>query len=303
MNRARADFLLFVVALIWGSAFVAQKDGNAYIGPLLFIGVRFLAASAFLAPLVVWEARRAPPALARADWTGALWICLCLCAGCWTQQIGLQTTTATNAGFITAVYMVIVPFVAWVFTGRPPRALVLLAGAVALSGAWLLAGGGRGFDAWSRGDLIIFSGDFLWALHITLVGQCKGMAARPILLSFLQCLFTGAVTLPVALLWQPAAPQAVLAALPALLYAGVLSSGVAFTMQIVAQRHTPPAEAALIMSLESVFAAVTGAIVMRDTLAPLATFGAVLILVGVVLVESGSLLPGYLALLRARQSR
>lgn len=308
MNRARADLLLLLVALIWGTAFVAQKQANEHVGPILFVAARFVAAAAFLLPWVLWEARRGGanceraallrswPAtlngtLARSDWAGAGWIGLCLCAGCWLQQYGLQTTTAGNAGFMTAVYMVFVPFVAWGFSGRPPRALVLLACVVALCGAWLM-GGGASSGQWSHGDLVILLGDIVWAVHITLVGHCRGMAARPMLLSFVQCAIAGALSLPVALLWQPASSEALRAALPAIAYAGIVSSGFAFTMQIVAQRHTPAAEAALIMSLESVFAALAGALLLQESLSLRASLGAALILLGVVLVETGPRLLG-----------
>ncbi|SPJ18018.1 putative transporter protein [Burkholderiales bacterium] len=289
MNRGRADALLFLVALLWGTTFVAQKTGNAYVGPIFFVAVRFLAAAVFLLPIAAWEARRRPAALARADLIAAGCIGACLCAACWLQQIGMESTTATNAGFLTAVYMVLVPFVAWAFSRRPPRLLVLLAGAVALYGAWLLGGDGHGAQ-WSRGDLLILASDLIWATHITLIGHFRGIAGRPVLLSFLQCALTGLVSLPPALLWQPATLAALGAALPAIVYAGIVSSGIAFTLQIMAQRHTPAAEAALIMSLESVFAAVAGALLLQETLSLQATVGAFLILTGVVLVETGPLL-------------
>jgi drug/metabolite transporter (DMT)-like permease len=247
----------------------------------------------------LWEARRSVRALPRADWVAALGIGLCLCAGCWLQQIGLQTTSATNAGFLTAVYLVVVPFVAWGFSRQPPRVPVLLACAIALLGAWLLAEGAQ-LGHWQRGDLIILSSDLVWALHITLVGHCRGLAARPMTLSFLQCAITGAISLPAALLWQPADLAAIGAVLPAVAYAGIVSSGFAFTLQIVAQQHTPPAEAALIMSLESVFAAFAGAWLLHEGLTLRASIGAGLILLGVVLVETAPLLLGALVGWRAR---
>lgn len=299
MNRARADALLLFVALIWGTTFVAQKQASAHIGPVLFVALRFVLAAVLLAPLAVRETRASIAPLQRADWMRAGVISLCLCAGCWIQQTGVGTTSATNAGFMTAVYMVAVPFVAWRFSGQAPRTLVLAACAVALLGAWLL-GGGNPRGAWSRGDFIILAGDFVWAAHITLVGRCRTLAARPVLLSFVQCALTGLLSLPVALIWQPPTLEALRAAAPAIAYAGVLSSALAFTLQIVAQRYTPAAEAALIMSLESVFAAIGGALVLHEMLGLRAAIGAVLILLGVVLTESGPLLRDALPGLRAR---
>lgn len=284
MNRARADALLLFVAMIWGSTFVAQKNANDHIGPILFVALRFAAAAVVLLPLAWWEARRAARPLARAEWAGALWIGLCLCAGCWFQQIGIASTSATDAGFLTAVYMVLVPFVAWGISGHAPRPLVLFAALLALAGAWLMAGGGAP-ASWSQGDLIILAGDLVWAFHITLVGHYRGLGERPLLLSFVQCAITAAASLPFALAWQSAGSAALQAALPALAYAGIVSSGFAFTLQIVAQRHTPPAEAALLMALESVFAAVAGAVWLHERLAAPAWIGAGMIMAGVVLVE------------------
>lgn len=289
MTRSRADALLLLVALLWGTTFVAQKAANAHVGPVLFVAVRFLGAACFLAPIAWWEARRAGTRPSRTDLGGAVLIGIFLCAGCWMQQIGLQTTSATNAGFLTAAYMVVVPFVAWGFSRRPPRLLVLCAAAIALFGAWLLGGAGS-LSGWSRGDLIIVASDLVWAMHINLIGHNRGMASRPILLSFVQCAITGLVSLPPALAWEPASGAQLLAALPALAYAGIISSGIAFTLQIVAQRHTPPAEAALIMALESVFSALAAALLLGEMLTLRASVGAFLILLGVALVETGPLL-------------
>jgi drug/metabolite transporter (DMT)-like permease len=305
MNRARADALLLLVALLWGTTFVAQKLGGTTVGPLAFVAVRFLTASVFLLPIAIWEARRATVALRPADLAGGLLIGACLCAGCLLQQTALASTTATNAGFLTAVYMVLVPFVAWIVLRRPPRALVLVACAVALLGAWLLAGpGGKAAAAaggWSQGDILILGSDLIWALHITLIAQLRGIASRPILLSLMQCAVTGIVSLPAALVWQPVSGAALMGALPSILYAGIVSSGIAFTLQIVAQRHTPPAEAALIMSLESVFSALAGAVVLGEMLSLRAAVGAALIMLGVVLVETSSALLTAAGALRGRK--
>jgi drug/metabolite transporter (DMT)-like permease len=287
LNRSRADALLLFVALLWGTTFVAQKLGGANVGPLAFVSVRFLAATLFLLPFAIWEARRSTVRLAHTDLAGGCAIGACLCGAALLQQTAMASTSATNAGFLTAVYMVLVPFVAWAVSRRPPRALVLLACAVALYGAWLLAGS-NGDARWSRGDVLVLVSDLIWALHITLIAQFRGIASRPMLLSTLQCAITGIASLPFALAWQPVTVHDVINGLPAILYAGIVSSGIAFTLQIVAQRHTPPAEAALIMSLESVFAALAGAVFLGEMLTLRAAIGAFLIMLGVVLVETSA---------------
>ncbi len=300
LNRPRADALLLLVSILWGTTFVAQKLGGATVGPLAFVAVRFLGATLFLLPFALWEARRSSIALTRADLAGGAAIGVCLCSGSLLQQSALVSTSATNAGFLTAVYTVLVPFVAWGFTRRPPQALVLLACAVALYGAWLLAGTtASGMDL-SQGDMLLLISDVIWALHITLTSQCRGIAARPMMLSTMQCGITGLVALPFALLGQPVSMHDVVNSLPAILYAGIVSSGIAFTLQIVAQRHTPPAEAALIMSLESVFSAIAGAIFLGEGLSARAAIGALLIMLGVVLVETSPLIIATAAGLRRR---
>jgi drug/metabolite transporter (DMT)-like permease len=216
----------------------------------------------------------------------ALLVGFCLFAGASLQQVGLVTTSATNGGFLTALYVVIVPFMVWAMNGRRPRLLVLIACVVSIGGAWLLAGGGD-LGSWSRGDIMVLLADFAWALAITVIGDFLERTHRPLFLSFAQYSITAVLGLAAGLMSEPSSLSGIGAATPAILYAGLLSGGVAYTLQIVAQKHTPPAEAALIMSLESVFAALAGAVMLDERLTFLAAVGCGLILLGVVLVEAG----------------
>lgn len=286
MNRLRADLLLLLTAFIWGTAFVAQKDANQSMGPITFVGARFLLSALALLPLVAYEARRAAAPLARLDWLQAGLVGLCLFAGACLQQVGLLTTTATNAGFLTALYVVIVPFMLWTLTRRRPRLLVLAACGVSILGAWLLADDGTARH-WSLGDVLVTLADFAWALAIVVIGLFLERSHRPFFLSFAQYAITAVLALAAGLLLEPFRTDGVGAALPAILYAGLLSGGVAYTLQIVAQKHTPPAEAALIMCLESVFAALAGAAMLHERLTGSAALGCALILLGVVMVEAG----------------
>ena len=286
MNRLRADLLLLLTAFIWGTAFVAQKDANQSMGPITFVGARFLLSALALLPLVAYEARRTAVPLARLDWLQAGLVGLCLFAGACLQQVGLLTTTATNAGFLTALYVVIVPFMLWTLTRRRPRLLVLTACGVSILGAWLLADDGAARH-WSLGDVLVTLADFAWALAIVVIGLFLERSHRPFFLSFAQYAITAVLALAAGLLFEPFRTDGVGAALPAILYAGLLSGGVAYTLQIVAQKHTPPAEAALIMCLESVFAALAGAAMLHERLTGPAALGCALILLGVVMVEAG----------------
>jgi len=290
MNRLRADLLLLLTAFIWGTAFVAQKYANGSMPPITFVGARFFLSALALMPLALYEARRTKTPLSRKDWLQAAIIGLCLFAGSCLQQVGLVTTSATNAGFLTALYVVIVPFMVWLLTRQRPRLLVLAACAISLAGAWLLADNGQAKHL-VLGDVLVVVSDLAWALAITMIGIFMQRSHRAFFLSFVQYTITAVLALAAGFIFERVSLAGVAPALPAILYAGLLSGAVAYTLGSIAQRHTPAAEAALIMCLESVFAAIAGAVMLHERLTPLATVGCGLILLGVVVVEVG---PGLL---------
>jgi drug/metabolite transporter (DMT)-like permease len=294
MTRLRADLMLFLTAFIWGTAFIAQKDANHSMGPITFVGSRFLLSALALIPLVIYEMRRSKTSLSRRDWRQAILVGLCLFAGAALQQVGLITTTATNAGFLTALYVVIVPFMVWGMSRQRPRGLVIAACTVSIWGAWLLTDDGSARH-WELGDVLVVLADFAWALAITVIGDFLQRSHRPFFLSFAQYSITAVLGLAVGLVFEPVSLPGIGTAMPAILYAGLLSGGVAYTMQIVAQRYTPPAEASLIMCLESVFAALAGAVMLHERLTLVAACGCGLILLGVVMVETGPILMRYLS--------
>jgi drug/metabolite transporter (DMT)-like permease len=288
MTRLRADFLLLTAALIWGTAFIAQKVGNEVIGPYMFIAGRFVLSALLLAPFAAKEARGAPR-MRRRDLALALAIGVTLFAGAAAQQVGLKMTTVTNAGFITSLYIAFVPFVSWAIVRTAVRPLVLVAVVVSLAGAWLLTD--NAVTALSAGDFLVAGSALLFALHIVLIGVFQKAAHRPFFLSFAQYAVVALIAGAVGFAIEPVSWQSARAAFPSIAYAGILSGGVGYTLQIVAQRYTPATEAALIMSLESVFAAVAAAILLGERLTLLAALGCVLILLGVVMVEVLPLLP------------
>lgn len=275
--------MLLLAAFIWGTAFVAQKSANASMGPILFVGCRFMLSAALLAPLAWFEAKGGAKSLTRGEWRQAINVGMSLFGALAMQQIGMLTTSATNAGFLTAIYVVMVPIVAWFMTRRLPKASVAIACALSLAGAWLLEQNGA--NGWSVGDLWVLLSDFLSALQIILVARFLTHCNRPFLLSFVQYLVCGLIGLVGGVLTEPVELNGIIAAGPAILYAGLLSGGVGFTLQIIAQRHTPPAEAAIIMSLECVFAALAGALLLGDQLTLYGGAGCAVILAGVLLVQ------------------
>lgn len=299
MSRMRADWLLMAVSIIWGTAFIAQKQANDSMGPLGFVGARFLLSWLTVAPLA-WRERNEParPSLKIRDAGLAALIGLCLFLGSSLQQVGLLRTTATNAGFLTAVYVIFLPFMVWMTTGVQPRPVVLIASAVSVAGAWLLTEQGQ-FQGWAAGDALVLIADIAWAVEISLIPIFLSRADRPFFLASTQYGVAAALGLICGLSSESFSPEGFKAALPAIFYAGVFSGGIAFTLQIVAQKYTPPAEAGLIMSLESVFAALAGAALLSERLTGPAVLGCALILLGVLLVEAGPAmrnlkLPSYL---------
>jgi len=175
----------------------------------------------------------------------------------------------------------------WLLTGRRPRSIVAVACLLSTVGAWLLANGGGPAQPMSVGDGLILLSDVAWALGIALTPMFLARRPRPFTLAFLEYAICGALATGAAAAFEPVRAGDFLAGLVPLLYAGIISGGVAFTMQIVAQGYTPPAEAALILSLESVFAAIAGAILLAERLTMAATAGCALILSSVLLVELG----------------
>ena len=236
------------------------------------------------------RSRRGAPrrASTRKAWRLAIVISLTLFVGSALQQIGLATTTATNGGFLTACYVVLTPIAVWLLTGRLPRSIVAVACLSSTAGAWLLASGGGPAQPMSVGDGLILLSDVAWALGIALTPMFLARQPRPFTLAFLEFAICGALAAGAASAFEPVRAADFLAGLVPLLYAGIISGGVAFTMQIVAQGYTPPAEAALILSLESVFAAIAGAILLAERLTMAATAGCALILSSVLLVELGA---------------
>lgn len=285
MTRLRADALLLLCAIVWGAAFVAQRQA-ANVNPITFVAARFALSALVIAPLALMEHIRADEtrALAGRSIGVAVLIGLCLCTGALMQQWAMTWTTATNGGFLTAIYVVFVPLVNWVLFRMAPQRTVILACALSLTGAWLLAGGNAS-AGWNRGDVMLLVSDVVWATHICLISHFMGAVQRPYFLCFLQCAIAAVISGLVGLGLNVPAGQSLAGVLVPLLYAGVISGGLGFTLQVIAQRHTPPAEASLIMSLESVFALVGGALLLGERLHTIALMGCGLILLAVVIVE------------------
>ncbi|RTL23553.1 MAG: DMT family transporter [Burkholderiales bacterium] len=286
MSRLRANLLLSVIALIWGSAFVAQSHAMADTGPMLFTGLRFLIGSAVVLPLAVLEWRRlgreGRPLKAGDGWHIAGLGCL-MTLGAALQQIGIQFTSVTNAGFLTAVYVPLVPVLAWVLLGQVahwslwPAAIGCLVGAFLLSGAHELSIG--------VGDLWVLASAVPWALHVLMVGRWADRMGAPFLVASGQFAVCGGLSLIAAFVTEPVQQAHVGAAAWSIVYTGVMSVGIAFTAQVVAQRYAHAADAAIILSSETLFAAGFGYWLLGERLSSVGLIGCGLMLACVLLVQ------------------
>lgn len=301
MSRLQANLVLLLTAFIWGTTFVVQKlavvdstggtsdTGSDALGPLTFTGLRFVMGALIILPFALRERRRAaaatPPRrpLDGRDLLGFAACGLALCLGAATQQIGIIHTTVSNAGFLTALYVPLVPILALMAFRRWPHWATWPAAACCALGAFFLNGGK--LDGFSDGDLWVLVGTLFWASHVVLVGLAVSRSNSPLRLALVQFLVCGALSLTAGLASEPQSLQAITANAFELTYAGVLSVGVAYTLQVVGQGHTHPAAAAIILSSEMLFAAISGALVLGERLSSLQITGALLILSAILVVE------------------
>lgn len=299
-HNAWRGMALAVAALIWGTAFVAQSVGMDHIGPCAFNGARSFVGCLVLLPVIaagnrLRTAETGPKkVLGLFDKNKNLLFggiaCGVLLAGAsLLQQASLQYTTAGKAGFLTSLYIVIVP-VLGIFLGRRASGKVWLAVALALVGAYLLSvsNGGEGFSI-GLGDGLVMLCSVIFSLHIIVIDRVAPRT-NGIQLSCIQFFVAGTISVIFALILErdTFTWSALLAAWGPLLYVGVLSSGVAYTLQIVGQKGLNPAVASLIMSLESVFAAISGWLILSQPLSTRELMGCALVFAGVVLAQ----LPG-----------
>ena len=276
--RLKADLLLLLVAVLWGSGFVFMRQAAGHGTILLLNGSRFLLGGLLLLPIT-----RIRGAI---NHSNILYVCLAgfalFCASLF-QQAGLVTTTAGNAGFITSLYVVIVPILLWVLWHERPFSLIVtgLAVLLAVAGGFLLSTAGS-FQL-RIGDVLILICSFFWAMHVIVVGKGQGKI-EPLPFALGQFLVCAVLNLVTGVIVEQPSGGEILFVLPAILYTGVFSVALGFTFQVIAQKHTSPNDAALILCLESVFAAVFGGIFLHEELLPIQLAGCALILVALVLV-------------------
>lgn len=285
--RSRGNVVLLVTAIIWGSSFVAQRAGMAHMGPFAYNGLRcFLGAAVLLPVLWMLHGRRVRAGEAASDkralWRGgALCGVVLFCASSF-QQMGIVYETSGKAGFITALYILIVPLLAWLGGRRPPRRMALCVG-LGLAGLYLLCAT-EGAGSLGVGDWLLLASAFCFAVHILVVARVAPRV-NGIALAALQFTVCGVLSLPVMFLLEDPSWGALRAAAIPFLYSGVMACGAGYTLQIIGQRDTDPTVASLIMCLESVFAVFFGWLILSETVTPRELFGCGLMFIATVLAQ------------------
>lgn len=284
MTNARANLLLLLAGAIWGLGFVSQSTAMANIGPFLFIGLRFLIAVVAIAPLALREARNAEVSLPVGEIKYFVLIGLFLFGGMSAQQLGLMETSVTNSGFLTGLYVVIVPILSIILFRQWPHPVIWPCAIAALAGIYLLSGGQ--LEALLPGDWMTILCAVFFALQMLFITRYANRTGRPVALAIVQfglCAVLGfgfAVVMGESFDWS-----AIRLAAPEILFVGVFSSGVAFTIQMIGQRYTTASQAAIFLSSEALFAALFGALLLGERLPPIGLVGCAMIFAAMLAVE------------------
>ncbi len=282
MKNLKGNLILMLTAFIWGTAFVAQSTGVDHIGPLTFNGVRSFLGVAALLPVIFFMSRKKKDTGKRRDLiVGGILCGLVFTAASTLQQIGLTETEAGKSGFITALYIIIVPLIQ-ALTGKKFGKNTVIAVFVALVGMYLLCIK-NGFSI-SRGDLLTFLCAIFFSFHILIIDKYSPKTDG-VKLSAIQFLVAGIICCSLSIPLEIQDSSKILDASGSLLYTGVLSSGVAYTLQIIGQKYTSPLLATIIMSLESVFAALAGWLILGDVMSTREVTGALLMFTAIMIAQ------------------
>ena len=295
MNKTKNTFLLFLTAFIWGVAFVAQSVGMDYVGPWTFNASRFIIGAVFLIPCIAFldglkkkeaaasgtSSEKSAPQDKKTLLIGGLCCGIAIAVASTLQQYGISMTTVGKAGFITALYIVIVPILG-IFLKKKPRLIIWVSVVLALAGLYFLCM--TDSLSFSKGDTMVLLCALVFSIHILIIDYFSPKVDG-VRMSCIQFFVASIICgIPALILEHPQFSSLVAAWAP-ILYAGILSCGVAYTLQIVAQKNYDPTIASLILSLESVFSVLAGWVILHETLSPREILGCVLVFIAIILVQ------------------
>jgi len=286
MQRWQANLALTLAAMIWGSSFVVQQIGTGDLGTITFTGARFLLGGLVVMPFGLAQLRRLTREHGRfsiIDWLGMGLTGLIVFTAAALQQHGILRTTVTNSGFLTALYVPLVPVIGFILLKRKVHVCIWPASITSFLGTYILSGAQQ--VSLAAGDLWVISSTVFWACHVIMVGIMATRTQAPLVVATVQFLVSGIVGLSLGWLYEGPGLAQIVGAGWGICYIGVFSVAMAFTLQVVGQRFTPAADAAIILSSETVFAAMGGMIFLGERLSWLQLSGGVLILASIMAVE------------------
>jgi drug/metabolite transporter (DMT)-like permease len=295
MTRTTATLCLLLATALWGFGFIAQKHAMQSLGPLSYTGIRFVIGGALLLPLALRERRIKAATLSGRDWWFVAAMTLVFFIGSWLQQLGLASTTVTNGGFLTGLYVLFVPLIAFAVFRTRPHPLVLVGIALALLGIYLL--NGARLDQLNTGDALIVLCAAFWAVHVLMLGSIATRTGLPLAITCGTFILAGVGSSLLAIGFEAPTLGQIADQWLAVAYGGIASTAVGFTLQAVAQQYVPATNAALVLSSEALFAALGAALLLGERLLPIGYLGAAIIFVAILL---GEVLPPLLLRRRAR---
>jgi drug/metabolite transporter (DMT)-like permease len=284
MARPLAVLMLLTTTLLWGFAFVAQKTAMDAMGPLTFNAARYWIGGLAILPLAIWEYRRVGRPVAREHWPAIAILCISFFAGVTLQQLGIIFTTVTNSGFLTSLYVIFTPLLVLAVYRQLPHVVVWPCAVAALVGVYFL--NGARLDGFNLGDLLVIGCALCWTIQVLIIGRISKATGLPVTMSILCFLTTAAFSSIGAFGLEAPSLADIGAGWIELLYAGLLSTAVAFTFQAIGQQYLPPSNAAIILSAEGLFAAIGGALILGERLTVIGYTGAALIFLAILVVEA-----------------
>lgn len=295
LSRNQAYCLILIASVIWGSTFVAQQIVMQHMGAFMYSGMRFLLGSACLLPLLYFEIKKSRNTsneninlipsknnILIKYFPSVLMGCL-LFSGVVTQQIGIKYTSVANAGFLTALYVPIVPIFAWLIYKKPIAGIVWFCSSISAIGIIFIADGS--LSNLNIGDLWVLFSVIFWATHVLFIGAVVIKLKAPICAAFTQFITCGTLALICGLIFESTSQAAIIQSLPYIIWGGVLSVGIGFTCQVIAQQFIQPSVAAVIFSAEFLFAAICGYFYLGEHLSILKIIGGTLIMTSIILVQ------------------
>ena len=286
----RGSLLLLLGSMIWGAAFVAQRVGMDHVGPFTFNGIRMLLAWLVMIPVTVLmeHKNKNTPGYTAPDpkdqrLSGVICGALLFIASS-LQQMGLVSTTAGKAGFITALYVVLVPVAAWFLFRKNPGKVIWLGVLIAVGALWLLCMPADGGFVLQSGDLLVLGCAVCFTFQILCVDHYAARVSG-VKLARDEFLVTGGLSMLIAVATEPISWEGVREALIPILYAGIMSGAVGYTLQVLGQRDTDPTVASLLMCMEAVFAVLTGVLLIGEKMTVREAVGCVLMFCAVILAQ------------------